>query len=398
MAPKVLRWPTLDDVNLRLREEIAERERAEQQVRDIVEASPSGVCVVDQSGTIILVNRAIEQLFGYTREELVGQGVDMLVPEGDRSRHADLRAGFMAAPEARPMGAGRDLFARRKDGSQIAVEIGLCPLDIRGQGAVLASVIDVTERRRAQAQLKEYAERLEISNAELEKFAYVVSHDIKAPLRGISSVAQWLAQDFAAVVDKESKENLDLMLERTDRLGRLINGILDYSRAGRGDPDIEQIDSSALIDDVIDSIDPPPSIRVLREGTFPVVVFNETKLRQVFQNLIDNAIQHLGKPRGEIIASCREAGEFFEFSVRDDGVGIPERHFERIFELFQTLRPKDETGTTGAGLAIAKRIIETNGGAIRVASTEGRGTEFVFTVPKLRRLGVTEGTDEAVSA
>jgi signal transduction histidine kinase len=283
------------------------------------------------------------------------------------------------------MGAGRDLFARCKDGSEIAVEIGLSPLTVGGKQTVLASVIDVTERRRQQAQLASYASRLKRSNAELEKFAYVVSHDIKAPLRGITSVAQWIAEDFGSVVDEDARENLDLMLERTERLSRLIDGILEYSRAGRDAGTLDLVDTAVLIDDVIASIDPPETVEVRREGEFPTVSYNETKLQQVFQNLIFNAVQHLDRPHGEVVVACRDLGPAFEFSVRDTGVGIPERHFERIFELFQTLRPKDETGSTGAGLAITKRIVEANGGEIRVSSSEGQGTRFTFTVPKRPR-------------
>jgi signal transduction histidine kinase len=175
------------------------------------------------------------------------------------------------------------------------------------------------------------------------------------------------------------------MLERTERLSRLIDGILEYSRAGRDAGTLDLVDTAVLIDDVIASIDPPETVEVRREGEFPTVSYNETKLQQVFQNLIFNAVQHLDRPHGEVVVACRDLGPAFEFSVRDTGVGIPERHFERIFELFQTLRPKDETGSTGAGLAITKRIVEANGGEIRVSSSEGQGTRFTFTVPKRPR-------------
>ncbi|MEZ6233587.1 MAG: ATP-binding protein [Phycisphaerales bacterium] len=364
-----------------LRAQIARQDEAEERFRLVVEASPSGICVVGAGGEILLVNKEMEALLGYRRDELIGQNVDMLVPLAARGDHHNRRDGFMANPASRPMGAGRDLYARRKDGSQVAVEIGLRPLVMNEKPVALASVVDITARRREAARLQEYANRLEASNAELEKFAYVVSHDIKAPLRGIASVATWIAEDFGPVVDAESRENLGLLLERTDRLSRLIDGILAYSRAGREPGERQSVDTACLVADVVASIDPPPHIRVRIEGDFPKVVYNETKLRQVFQNLIDNAVKHLAKPDGEIVVSCERDDREWRFRVRDNGVGIPERHFDRIFELFQTLRPKDETGTTGAGLAIVKRIVESNAGVIRVDSDEGEGTAFTFTVP-----------------
>ncbi|MGE3109401.1 MAG: PAS domain S-box protein [Phycisphaerales bacterium] len=362
--------------------DISQRLAAEEQFRVVVESSPSGVCVANERGTIVLVNRAIEHLFGYSRDELLGQSVDMLLPMRSRGSHAALRDGYVRNPTERPMGAGRDLFGRRKDGTEIAVEIGLCPISIRGSASVLASVIDVTERRRSQQQLASYAARLEHSNAELEKFAYVVSHDMKAPLRGIASVAEWIAADLGAVVDSETKENLDLMLERTGRLSKLIDGILNYSRAGKVGAVPVPIVTKNLVRDVIASIPLPPGREVRVVEPIPDVRYDDTQLRQVFQNLIDNAIKHLGKPTGQVTVSGRETDDHYQFEVRDDGVGIPERHFSRIFELFQTLKPKDECRSAGAGLAIVKRIVESNGGSIRVASEEGVGTAFVFSIPK----------------
>lgn len=378
--------------------DITERKEAEERFRLVVESSPTGLCMVDEKGTMLLVNRAIEKLFGYSRQELIGSSVDQLVPIRSRGAHAGHRGKYAEQPETRVMGSGRDLFGRRKDGTEVAVEIGLCPLTLKGQDIVLASVVDITERRRSQLQLATYAAQLERSNKELEKFAYVVSHDIKAPLRGIASVAEWIAADVGPIVNDDTRENLDLMLERTGRLSKLIDGILHYSRAGKAGAVRVPIDTGALVADVIRSIAVPENLTVCVEGALPTVAYDETQLRQVFQNLIDNALKHLGKPDGRVTVSCREvAGEAWEFSVADDGIGIAERHFTRIFELFQTLRPKDECRTAGAGLAIVKRIVESNGGAIRVASTEGLGATFTFSVPKQRSMVEQAGAAEPVT-
>jgi len=364
-----------------LREHVELLKEAEDRFRRVFESSPSGMCVVDDQGVIRLVNDEMERLFKYSREEFAGMRVDRLVPASDRGAHAHHRGGYMENPSPRLMGDGRELNAVRKDRTQFPVEIGLAPLQLWGGRAVIASVVDVTHRRESELELQRYASRLEQSNRELEKFAYVVSHDLKAPLRGISSVASWIAEDFGPVVDDEARENLALLTDRVGRLSLLIDGILEYSRAGTGDEAPESVDVGALVDDVLRSIETPDGIAARREGEFPTLEFNPTKLRQVFQNLIDNAAEHLGKPGGEIVVTCEPQGDWWRFSVRDDGVGIPERHYDRIFELFQTLRPKDECGTTGAGLAIIKRIVESAGGAITVESVEGEWTEFAFTLP-----------------
>lgn len=357
---------------------------AEERFRVLVEQRASGMCVVDERGLIVMVNPAMERLFGYGREELLGKPIEILLPASIQGAHATLREGYQRAMETRAMGKGRDLHGRRKDGSEIAVEIGLSPISAGGARGVLCVVVDITARKQAHAALTGYAKKLEASNAELATFAYVVSHDIKAPLRGIASVAEWIAADFGDKVDADARENLGLMLKRTHRLSALIEGILTYSRAGRTEGVPAMVDSRALCLDIVASLVPPPHIQVEISPDLPMVPYDETQLRQILQNLINNAMTHLGKPSGRIRVSATSGPDEWEFRVQDDGVGIAERHFRRIFELFQTLKPKDECGTTGAGRAIVKRLVERNGGSIRVESVEGEGATFVFTVVRRR--------------
>lgn len=366
----------------KIAQDVTPRRVAERRFQQLFDVCPSGLCVVGTDGRIQIVNGAFCAVFGYTQTELIGKSVELLIPSRLRGLHHELRADYARSPHPRAMGDRRDLLGLRKDGTEIAVEIGLSPLEV-SEGAVLVSLVDVTERKMAHAKLAESARQLKRINAELEKFAYVVSHDIKAPLRGIGTVAEWIRTDFGPIVDPDSRENLNLMLERVHRLDRLIDGILQYSRAGRSSETRVLVDTNALVLDVIASLSPPEHISVEVAGELPRVEYNETELRQVFQNLVDNALRHLGKPNGVISVSGRRVGDYIEFSVRDTGVGIPERHFERIFELFQTLKPKDESGTTGAGLAIVKRIVECNGGLIRVTSQLDAGSEFTFSVPTM---------------
>lgn len=358
---------------------------AESRFRTAVEASPNGMVIVDDGGIIRHVNAEMERTFGYTREELVGRGIDVLVPDSFAASHAKHREHYRSKPERRAMGVGRDLYARRKDGSEFPVEIALSPFVADdGSTNVIAVVVDITARKQAEEGLARYADQLKDSNDELQQFAYVVSHDLKAPLRGISAVAEWLAEDFGDSIDADTRENIELMLERTRRLSHLIDGILAYSRVGRESVEPEEIDAGALVTDVISAVAPPESVTIRTLGPFPRVVYGETQLRQVFQNLIQNAIQHHGRPVGTIEIACGDEGAHWRFHVRDDGIGVPVRHMERIFGLFQTLKPKDEVSSTGVGLSIVKRIVERNGGRVTVGASSTGGADFSFTVAKDR--------------
>ncbi|MFV1966630.1 MAG: ATP-binding protein [Pirellulaceae bacterium] len=220
------------------------------------------------------------------------------------------------------------------------------------------------------------------SNEQLEQFAYVVSHDLKAPLRAISSLATWVAEDYTDAVDEEGRENLQLLISRVQRMNDLIEGILRYSRAGRQSPKLELLNTGEIVRNDVELLAPPADVDVRIDGTLPEIVFDRTQFEQVIQNLLSNSFKHLGKSQGEIVVSCCNDGAFWQFSVRDDGVGIPEQHFDRIFELFQTLKPRDELEATGVGLAVVKQIVERHGGEVTVKSTVGEGSEFTFTIPE----------------
>jgi len=241
---------------------------------------------------------------------------------------------------------------------------------------------EISRRIQAEVQLENKIQQLNQVNAELNDFAYIVSHDLRAPLRAIGSLAHWITEDNAAVLNAEGRENLDTLMNRVRRMDALINGILQFSRIGRIEPTREALDSDRIAREVIDSLAPPENIFVRIAGTLPEVSYDRAHLQQLFQNLIGNAMKHMGKPQGEIVVSCAEAKGFWEFAVRDTGVGIEEKHFERIFKIFQTLKPRDQVEASGIGLTIVKAIAEKHGGKVRVESTLGEGTTFYFTVLK----------------
>ncbi len=224
--------------------------------------------------------------------------------------------------------------------------------------------------------------RLTGINEELSHFAYVVSHDLKAPLRGITLLAQWLCEDYGEKLGPEAKEQIALLQSRVRRMHNLIDGVLQYSRVGRIREDMVAVNLNELMPALLDTVAPPAHIRITADPDLPTLTGEKTRILQVFQNLLSNAVKFMDKPRGEIHVGCVPEGEYWRFSVTDNGPGIEEKHFERIFRIFQTLAPRDEYESTGIGLALVKKIVELYGGQIGVKSEVGKGSTFFFTFPQ----------------
>jgi PAS domain S-box-containing protein len=241
---------------------------------------------------------------------------------------------------------------------------------------------DITLHRESQKKQDELLEQIERANLELKDFAYTVSHDLKAPLRGIKLLASWISSDYEDKLDAQGKEHLDLLNKRVDKMHSLIEGILQYSRVGRLDAQTAKIDLDELIKEVIEMVSVPGHITVILENELPVIEFEPTRISQLFQNLLSNAVKYMDKPQGRIRIGCQEKADCWQFSVADNGPGIKKEHFERIFQMFQTLVSQDEFDSTGIGLALVKRIMDTNGGSVWVESEFGQGSTFFFTVPK----------------
>jgi light-regulated signal transduction histidine kinase (bacteriophytochrome) len=221
-------------------------------------------------------------------------------------------------------------------------------------------------------------------NEELTHFAYVVSHDLKAPLRGIKMLTEWLCADCGDRLDDEARENFGLLQNRVERMHNLIEGVLQYSRVGRVTEDVVEVDLNTLLTGIIDAIAPPEHIAIRIDGRLPRIACEQTRITQVFQNLLTNAVKYMDKPVGDVVVTCSEDADAWTFSVSDNGPGIDEKYFDRIFKIFQTLAARDEFESTGVGLALVKRIVEQYSGRIWVVSEVGRGSTFFFTLPKRR--------------
>lgn len=234
-------------------------------------------------------------------------------------------------------------------------------------------------------QLKEtqsHEEELKLRNQELDQFAYVVSHDLKAPLRAITSLSSWIEEDLSSNIPEEVRCKMLLLRKRVSRMENLIQGILEYSRIDRTAGLIADCNTTLLLAEIIEDLHPPASFHIEIDAAMPTFTTDSLRLRQVFANLLDNAVKHHDKPVGKIHITVRDTGDYYEFAVTDDGPGIAPLYHEKIFEIFQVLKPRDTTENTGVGLALVKKIVENQGGKIGILSGEGQGTTFRFTWPK----------------
>jgi PAS domain S-box-containing protein len=348
---------------------------AERLLRLVVEASPSGVVMVDRRGTIVLVNRETERLFGYGRDELVGRSIEMLVPGRFQSSHPGVRQEFSRNPQARPMGAGRDLFGVHKDGTEVPVEIGLNPIEAEEGYFVLASVVDVGPRRQAEAELRR-------SNEELERFAYVASHDLQEPLRTVSSYVQLLSRRYRDRLDTDGADFMDFAVDGVRRMQQLIADLLLFSRVGTRGAPLVPTEMQTAFDNTLASLHAAieESNATVTAGPLPAVLADASQLSQLLTNLIGNGLKFRREAPPHVVVSATRAGRLWTIGIQDNGIGIAPEYFERIFVIFQRLHAREEYPGTGVGLAVCKKIVERHGGRLWVESTPDQGARFSFTL------------------
>jgi PAS domain S-box-containing protein len=377
--------------------DVSERQRAEAALhaselkfRGLVDAAPDGIVIVRSDGRIDLVNAQAARLFGYTPDELVGQLVEVLLPEPLRGGHVGHRTGYVAAPTTRPMGAGRHLVGLRKDGTEFPVEISLSPMPT-AEGMLVISVIrDVTERTRTEEQiqtlnenLRAHVAELDAVNQELEAFSYSVSHDLRAPLRGIDGFSQALLEDYADQLDGQGRDYLHRIRAASQRMADLIDDLLDLSRVTRREMRRERVDLTALARTVVSQLERAEPERkvewVIDEGV--TALGDGALLRLVLENLLGNAWKFTSKQataRIEFRAVPHKGG--VAYAVRDNGVGFDMAHASKMFGAFQRLHAMHEFPGTGIGLAIVQRVVHRHGGRVWAEAVLGTGATLYFTV------------------
>lgn len=352
----------------------------------LLDATPDSMVIVDQSGTIVLVNDETARQFGYKKSELLGKPVEILVPERYHLPHFSHRKNYFNAPINRAMGTGRDLYALRRDGSEFAVEISLSPLQTPAGLLVTSAIRDVSWRKQQEEEIKSKAEELARSNAELEQFAYVASHDLQEPLRAIAGACQVLARKFETQLDSEAKEFVGFAVEGCKRLQDLVADLLSYSRVTSKAKEFAPVDCQVVLARAKDNLRVAIDERhaTITCGPLPVLLGDTSQLIALFQNLIGNSIKfHRPGVYPEVVVQANEDSEGWHFTVGDNGIGIEAKYFERIFVLFKRLHSKDSYPGTGIGLASAKKIIERHGGRIWVESEIDRGTTVHFILPAI---------------
>lgn len=357
---------------------------ADARYRGLLEAAPDAMVVVDQAGEIVLLNLQAEKRFGYSRDELIGQEVRNIIPEGfaERLIADDLRSAAEAL--AQQIGTGIELVARRKDGTEFPIEMMLSPLESADGILVTAAIRDITVRRAAEATLAATIEELRRSNEELGQFAYIASHDLQEPLRMVASYTQLLARRYVGRLDADADEFIAFAVDGATRMQRLIDDLLAYSRVGTQGVELSEVSSEDAFTRAIRHLGAAieeQSARITHDP-LPTVLADETQLVQLFQNLLGNAVKYrgAGPPEVHVAASASEDGDTWTFTVRDNGLGIDPAYFERIFGMFQRLHRRDEFSGTGIGLAICRKIVERHGGSLSVESAPGLGSTFRFTL------------------
>jgi len=346
---------------------------SEQMFRLIVEAAPNGMLLVDESGTMVMVNASALHQFGYERDELLGQSVEMLIPGPFRSDHRQHHAGFLRAPEARSMGSRRELYALRKDGSEFAVEIGLTPIQTAKGMGVVASVVDISERKRLEIQLRQ-AERL----AELGTLASGMAHEIGTPMNVILGRAEYLLQRAA---DEGMKKGLATIITQVERITKVMNQLLAFAR--RRTPERRAVDLAKIVDDTLEMFQEriaQSHITVAKtiESSLPPVLADQDQLIQVLINLVMNSL-HAMPEGGRLGLSLAREDRYVRLEVADTGHGMPEEILAKIFDPFFTT--KDFGKGTGLGLTVVKGIIEEHGGTIALESAVEKGTTFTIRLP-----------------
>lgn len=389
---QLFRTLAVSEQNLRNSEARSQRQLAELQA--VYASAPVGLAVLDTDLRYVRINDTLAQMNGFPVAAHIGATAKELMP--GLANHLDQIArrvietgepvvnlevtSSIVADSAEPRVWLESLYPLRSPHGQIE--------------GINAVVQDISERKRQEAELKllnEQLERrvqertaeLERSNRDLDQFAYVASHDLKAPLRGIAQLARWISEDAGDALPPPAQDHLDKLHSRVRRMNALLDDLLAYSRAGRVKHTPQQVAIADLLHNIVETLAPPANFRIVYADSLPVVYTERVPLEMVLRNLIGNAIKHHSRPDGTVVITVRAHETYLEFSVKDDGPGIAPEFHSRIFEMFQTLRPRDQVEGSGIGLAIVKKLVEAAGGTVTVESAKGEGTNFIFTWPRL---------------
>jgi PAS domain S-box-containing protein len=386
--------------------EMRSRELRLRESRNLIEAIVAnvvdGVMVIDTRGRIETFNHAAAKMFGYSANEVIGwQWQKLLDTEAEDTQKllfyesdSSISAPPFTIESSSTNGQIWQAMGQRKNGELFPIEISMNNIALDDDR--IAIVRDITERQQAAAKLQAKATELTVlnnslnltnrslveSNRELDRFAYITAHDLKAPLRAIASLSEWVEEDLDDALSPETRSQMQLLRRRVYRMQALLNSLLEYSRAGRTQSLIATVDVRRLLDKIVNTLNPPATFTIEIVNSMPTFAARWQPLEQVFSHLIDNAIRHHPTKMGIVKISVLDLGNYYEFAIADNGDGIEPQYQKRIYTIFQTLKARDLQENVGAGLAIVRKIVTAEGGAIELESTSGSGAIFRFTWPK----------------
>jgi signal transduction histidine kinase len=351
-------------------------------IEDAIDTLDTGIMMLDADRQVIWANQTIGYFFNIDRDEMTGREIGRLlrqlpvVPEDPESLRRISEAG-----------AESFVFSLRQGTEERILQFRSLPIETdRYRGGRIDHYIDITEIKLLERELVEKTERLEESNRKLEQFSHVVSHDLKEPLRTIEAFSGFLLEDYLSVLSEEGTGYLKSMQRSAARMKHMIDDLLRLASIGTKREPLEEVDLSELLSEVRENMEAAlAGVDLQVAADLPTVTGNRTRLAELFTNLLSNAIKYNDKPHKQVDVACQSVGDENHFSVRDNGIGIDNRYLEKIFELFERLNPREDYESTGAGLAICKRIVEEFGGRIWAESQEGVGSSFHFTWPRQSR-------------
>ncbi len=333
----------------------------------------------DYKGSIQFINNNCLNLLGYKKEEVIGKFHSMFK---SGLHEPEFYSELWNTITSSKIWKG-EICNKAKDGSLFWFDSTIVPL-LNDAGIPKKYIIirkNITKEKQAEIDIREYAKDLESINSELDQFAYIVSHDLKAPLRAINNLSEWIEEDLGDNMDEDSKTNMNLLRGRVHRMENLINGILDYSRIGRKETKNQIVDVNKIISELLSPEMLPENFKASYVKDFPILTTEKLALEQVFANFISNAIKYNTSENPEINIGFSKNGKFYQFYVSDNGPGIEPEFHDKVFTIFQTLQARDKVESTGVGLAIVKKMVLEKGGEVWVESELGKGAKFIFTWP-----------------